>query len=83
MLESEVVPVVALLPYEVNEYLLVAKVVNTDSSGATVVRFAFGVLAEPLWPAARADGTNAEPKRPASKLAVATAVANFFLIDIL
>jgi hypothetical protein len=48
-----------------------------------VVRFAFGVLAEPLWPAARADGTNAEPKRPASKLAVATAVANFFLIDIL
>jgi hypothetical protein len=31
--------------------------------------------------AARATGTNAEPKSPASKPAVATAVANFFLID--
>jgi hypothetical protein len=30
---------------------------------------------------AYADGTNAEPKSPASKLAVATAVANFFLMN--
>jgi hypothetical protein len=30
--------------------------------------------------AARATGTNAEPKSPASKLAVATAVANLFLM---
>ena len=29
---------------------------------------------------ANADGTNADPKIPASKLAVATAVANFFLM---
>ena len=31
--------------------------------------------------AARTDGTNAEPKSPASKPAVATAVANFFLMN--
>jgi len=31
--------------------------------------------------AARATGTNAEPKSPASKPAVVTAVTNFFLID--
>jgi hypothetical protein len=30
---------------------------------------------------ANADGTNADPKIPASKLAVATAVANFFLMN--
>jgi hypothetical protein len=30
---------------------------------------------------ARATGTNAEPKSPASKPAVATAVANFFLMN--
>jgi hypothetical protein len=30
---------------------------------------------------AYADGTNADPKIPASKLAVATAVANFFLMN--
>jgi hypothetical protein len=31
--------------------------------------------------AARTAGTNAEPKSPASKPAVATAVANFFLMN--
>ena len=31
--------------------------------------------------AASATGTNAEPKSPASKPAVATAVANFFLMN--
>jgi hypothetical protein len=38
------------------------------------------VKAAVLDAAARTDGTNAEPKSPASKPAVATAVANFFLM---
>jgi hypothetical protein len=40
-----------------------------------------GVEPNPAPAAARTAGTNAEPKSPASKLAVATAVANFFLMN--
>jgi hypothetical protein len=45
------------------------------------VRDFTGVYADEARPAPMADGTNAEPKSPASKLAVATAVANFFLMN--
>jgi hypothetical protein len=44
-----------------------------------VVRLAFGSTSA-VTRAAFAAGTNADPKIPASKLAVATAVANFFLM---
>jgi hypothetical protein len=46
---------------------------------AMVVYLAFGSSTSPR--AASALGTNADPKIPASKLAVATAVANLFLMN--
>jgi hypothetical protein len=45
----------------------------------TTVRLAFGRTSAVTRPAF-ADGTNAEPKSPASKPAVVTAVTNFFLM---
>jgi hypothetical protein len=60
--------------------VVAALVTSLPAYASVTAGFTTGVLdARP----ASADGTNAEPKRPASKLAVATAVANFFLIDIL
>jgi hypothetical protein len=40
----------------------------------------FALVTATVGAAAYAVGTNAEPKSPASKPAVATAVANFFLM---
>jgi hypothetical protein len=48
---------------------------------STSVRFAFGIPEDDAWPAAITDGTNAEPKRPASIAAVVTAVKTFRVID--
>jgi hypothetical protein len=55
--------------------------INPALSSVTVVTEAFGAGSAAPTRAASALGTNADPKIPASKLAVATVVANFFLMN--
>jgi hypothetical protein len=54
--------------------------INPAASSVTVVTEAFGAGSAAPTRAALTAGTNAEPKSPASKPAVVTAVTNFFLI---